>query len=170
MLYELVTSDAATETISQLWQSRLYVVANLGENRHSALLHMMAACNMSGDETDPDTPLPKVWHIVIAGWQSTELRTLLWSLDAKYMAWAQPSDPKKKRNGGNATRVRILRETSRMVPGVAPPGLWRNCYDPTWLETLQEWEVEQLDIIDDDYPFVLPELEGSDQAAPPPAT
>lgn len=147
---------ALTQTRLQLWQSRLYVVANLGESRHSALLHMMVACNMSGDETDPDTPLPKVWRIIIAHWQSVELRNLLWSLDAKYIAWAQPSNKEQKRNGGNPTRIRVVRETSSTVSGVAPPGLWHNCYNSAWLESLPDWEVEQLDIVKEDYPFVLP--------------
>ena len=34
-------------------------------------------------------------------------------------------------------------------------GLWRNCYDRTWLAGRKEWEIEVLQIIDEDYDFTL---------------
>ncbi len=53
---------------------------------------MMAAVNMSGDETDGErVEHPPVYCIIIAEWQSHKLRTLLWSMDVKYIQhWANP--------------------------------------------------------------------------------
>lgn len=119
---------------------------------------MLAAANMSGDETDGDkVTFPPVYRIVITEWQSLELRTCLWRMDSKYINyWCAPG-PVKRRVSGNPIRVRVIREDSRTVPGVAPIGLWRNCYNPDWLAKLEDWEVELLEIVDEPYDFTFDE-------------
>ncbi len=146
---------AYTAYLSQLYQSRLFVCIHFKYTRHQALLSMMAASNMSGDETDGEqVEHPPVYRIIIAAWQSHELRTLLWSLDAKYIDhWKSP--PYQRRTSGNPVRVRRLHQTCRTVSGIAPIGLWRNCYNSEWLETLDEWEIELLEINEEEYDFAL---------------
>ncbi len=105
---------------------------------------------MSGDETDgPEKTHPPVWHILIATWQSRALREFLWAIDRIYREdWAKP------RKGGNPPRVRILRE-GHHEEGVAPSGLWRNCYDPEWLQQQPPYIIDELEILDEDYDFTL---------------
>ncbi|TFK79870.1 hypothetical protein K466DRAFT_504858, partial [Polyporus arcularius HHB13444] len=140
------------------FQGRLFVVVHMGYGRHSVFFGKLAASNMSGDETDgPTVKHPPTYRIIIADWQSVELRAFLWALDAKYVGyWEKP--PKKRRTPGNPVRVRDVdtREgVTRTLPGVAPVGLWRNCYNDKWLETLADWEIEILEIINEDYDFTL---------------
>ncbi|KAI0696214.1 hypothetical protein C8T65DRAFT_583621, partial [Cerioporus squamosus] len=139
----------------QLYKSRLFVVVHMGYGQHSILFSRMVACNMSGDETDGDeVKHPPTYRIIIAEWQSLELRVFLWALDAKYIAhWEKP--PKHRRTGGNPARVRDVRDESKTLPGIAPCRLWRNCYNPEWLEKLEDWEIELLEIVDEDYDFTL---------------
>ncbi|TFK81047.1 hypothetical protein K466DRAFT_502838, partial [Polyporus arcularius HHB13444] len=134
---------------------RMFVIIHMNYNRHSILFSKMTAANMSGDETDgPEVTHPPVYRIIIADWQSLELRTFLWTLDAKYLAyWAKP--PTRRRTGGNPARHRVKRDNSKTISGVAPIGLWRNCYNDDWLDTLQDWEIELLEIVDEDYDFTL---------------
>lgn len=120
-------------------------------------MHKLASENMSGDESDnPEPAVPKIWRIIFAAWQSAELRNFLWALDAKYIKdRARPQEEGKRRTPGNSVRARMPLATSSTVPGVAPPGLWRNCYDEDWLAGQSDWEREQLDIIDGVYDFTL---------------
>ncbi|RPD70237.1 hypothetical protein L226DRAFT_470548 [Lentinus tigrinus ALCF2SS1-7] len=140
---------------SQLYKSRLYVIVHMGYGRHSILFARMVACNMSGDETDGDeVKHPPSYRIVIAEWQSLELRLFLWALDAKYIGhWEKP--PKQRRSRGNPPRTRDVRDESKTVPGIAPCRLWRNCYNSEWLEKLEDWEIELLEIVNEDYDFTL---------------
>ncbi|KAI9057522.1 hypothetical protein FKP32DRAFT_1583544 [Trametes sanguinea] len=123
--------------------------------RHRALFDRLSANNMSGDETDGDQVVHSpVYRIIIAEWQSEAFRRFLWAIDAKYIDyWKSPPD--SRRSKGNPPRKRVLRPHSRTVPGTAPMGLWRNCYNDAWLAKKQEWEIEALEIIDEDYNFVL---------------
>ncbi|KAI0753001.1 hypothetical protein C8Q80DRAFT_1097403 [Daedaleopsis nitida] len=124
--------------------------------RHTVLFQKMRTANMSADESDsPDPTLPRVRRIILANWQSMELRNFLWALDAKYLSTTNRPTDGKRRTPGNKACVRQVCDTSRAVAGVAPPGLWINCYDPVWLENLPEWEVEQMEIINQPYDFTL---------------
>lgn len=131
------------------------MIVHMGYGRHSILLSMMAASNMSGDETDgPEVDHPPVYRIILASWQSIDLRNFLWAIDAKYIGhWEKPAN--KRRIGGNPPRVRNLREECRTVRGVAPVGLWRNCYNEEWLSKLDDYEIENLEIKEQDYDFTL---------------
>ena len=105
---------------------------------------------MSGDETDgPEKTHPPVWRIVIAKWQSEQLRNFLWALDRMYR-----EDWGRKRVGGNPPRVRIIRENSE-EEGYPAHGLWRNCYDEDWLAKQPGYVLEELEILDQDYDFTL---------------
>ncbi|KAL7284239.1 hypothetical protein ACG7TL_001521 [Trametes sanguinea] len=145
-----------TSRMSTLYRARLFTVLHVPSLQcHQALFARMSAVNMSGDETDgPEVRHPPVYRIIIAEWQSLELRTFLWRLDAWYLeAWEKPLHG--RRTGGNPPRTRIVREGGDSVRGVPPARLWRNCYDAAWLATLPEWEVEMLEIVEEDYPFGL---------------
>ncbi|KAI0709979.1 hypothetical protein C8Q76DRAFT_798750 [Earliella scabrosa] len=147
---------ARNSRMNTLFQSRLYVVVHMGYGRHSILFAKLSYTSMSGDETDGDVAtLPKIWRIIFAEWQSVELMNFFWALDAKYLSQsANPPDP-QRRTPGNSPRVRAPKQASRTIPGVAPRGLWRNCYNPSWLAKLPSWELEQLEIIDSDYDFTI---------------
>ncbi|RPD53694.1 hypothetical protein L226DRAFT_456214, partial [Lentinus tigrinus ALCF2SS1-7] len=118
--------------------------------RHRALFRLLEARNMSGDETDgPEKTHPPRWRIVIAKWQSRTLRNFLWSLDRMYREdWA------RRRTGGNPPRERVLRDGDD-EDGIAPAGLWKNCYDKEWLERQPAHVIRELEIVDEDYDFTL---------------
>ncbi|KAI0362976.1 hypothetical protein BV20DRAFT_1071321, partial [Pilatotrama ljubarskyi] len=139
----------------QSYRDRRFVIIYLGQAQHKALFERMSAANMSEDETDGDTvEHPPVYRIVIAEWQSEELRLFLWTLDTLYRAyWKKP--PGSRRKAGNPPRTRLLRAGCKTVPGVAPAGLWENCYNPAWLSKLAPWEREALDIQEGNYDFSL---------------
>ncbi|KAI8980233.1 hypothetical protein BD414DRAFT_421163, partial [Trametes punicea] len=140
----------------QLYRSRRFIILNIPElKRHKLLFERMSAVNMSGDETDgPEVRHPPAYRIIIAEWQSLEMRTFLWRLDMWYIeAWEKPL--RGRRTGGNPPRTRVLREGIEGVRGVPPVGLWRNCYNAAWLNALPEWEREMLEIVDEDYSFGL---------------
>ena len=134
----------------QLHESREVVLVRRNYQQHRALFRLLEACNMSGDETDgAEKTHPPRWRIIIAKWQSRELRNFLWTLDRMYREdWA------RRRSGGNPPRERVLRDGYEQE-GVAPSGLWRNCYDKDWLATQPDYIVRELEIIDKDYNFTL---------------
>ncbi|KAJ3006967.1 hypothetical protein NUW54_g3733 [Trametes sanguinea] len=148
---------ARTSRQGTLYRNRRFVVIRFSSlSRHRILFDRLSANNMSGDETDGEkVEHAPVYRIILAEWQSDDLRAFLWALDAMYIKyWEKP--PESRRTKGNAPRTRVLRGDSRTVPGTAPMGLWRNCYNAAWLAKKKEWEVEALQIIDEDYDFTLP--------------
>ncbi len=114
---------------------------------------------MSGDETDgPEKVHPGTFRIVEARWQSLELKTFLRLLDVLYrLDWAKPIGIRA--TAGNQPRVRVERPDGRSEDGVAPIGLWQNCYDVAWLESLRPHVRRSLNIIESDYQFDIPALE-----------
>ena len=118
--------------------------------QHRRLFRLLEATNMSGDETDgAEKTHPPRWRIIIARWQSRELRNFLWSLDRMHREdWA------RRRTGGNPPRERVLRE-GYDEDGTAPVGLWRNCYDQAWLQAQPAHVIRELEIVDEDYDFTL---------------
>lgn len=131
---------------------------------------------MSGDETDPDEPGPPKHCLVIQPhWRSADFTHFLRQLDEiHHENWRNPmaadsmdtsSDEedggvhirkrgKPFRTSGNAPRIRKV--TDVREPGNVPRGLPRNCYDPTWLLKLRDWEKESLRIVDENYDFTIP--------------
>ncbi|KAI0753045.1 hypothetical protein C8Q80DRAFT_1097709, partial [Daedaleopsis nitida] len=126
----------------------------LGE--HRKLFSILRPIHMSGDETDgPVKEHPPRFRIVEARWQSLELKTFLRALDALYREiWAKPAGTRV--TSGNAPRVRLERPDARIEDGIAPIGLWKNCYDHAWLRSLRPHVRESLKIINTDYAFTLP--------------
>ncbi|KAI0356401.1 hypothetical protein OH77DRAFT_1401301, partial [Trametes cingulata] len=140
----------------QLYRSRRFILLDVPQlSQHAVLFDRMSAVNMSGDETDgPEVQHPPVYRIIIAEWQSLELRTFLWILDLWYLEhWAHP--PNARRTGGNPPRTRVANQHCRTVRGVAAVGLWRNCYNQEWLNAVPAWQRDMLEIIDEDYDFGL---------------
>ena len=109
---------------------------------------------MSGDESDgPEKSHPASFRIVEARWQSLELKTFLRALDGMYREdWANPQ--LRRAVSGNPSRHRI-EEGARIEDGIAPRGLWRNCYDHVWLTTLKPYIRWSLHVIDEDYDFSI---------------
>ncbi|KAJ2990430.1 hypothetical protein NUW54_g8471 [Trametes sanguinea] len=118
---------------------------------HARLLDRLGPRNMSDDETDgPDVTHQAVYRIVIASWQSEELRQFLWTLDRLWREhWAKPDNQRRK--SGNMPRKRLLRPESKTEPGYPARRLWQNCYNQAWLGTLRPYEIEALEIIPTDY-------------------
>ncbi len=44
----------------------------------------------------------------------------------------------------------------KVTDGIAPQGLWRNCYNPEWLAMLMPHELEELDMIEGTIDLTLP--------------
>ena len=111
---------------------------------------------MSGDETDgPVKTHPPKFRIIEARWQSLEFKIFLRTLDALYReTWAKPVG--NRATSGNPPRERHEHPDARVEDGVAPIGLWRNCYNAAWLRSLRPHVRESLNIIDSDYDFSLP--------------
>lgn len=116
---------------------------------------------MSGDEAkvendeDDRQKHPRVYFIVDAAWQSGGLKTFVRMLDQWNISdWRQKIGDKLP--GGNAPRKRVELAKPRVVDSLAPPGLWRNCYDERWLESLNPVPRARLNVVDSDYDFLLP--------------
>ena len=112
---------------------------------------------MSGDETDGETKehFPK-FRIIPSFWQSLELQTFLWAIDAVYRdLWAAPIG--KRATAGNPPRYRTSGGRNPIMEdiSIAPIGLWRNCYNPDFLASLKPHVRSFLRIIDSDYDFSL---------------
>lgn len=109
---------------------------------------------MSGDETDDGKKRHwPVFTIIDAQWQSDELKALFRGLDRHYIhdwkiARRIAGKKKRRRSSGNPPRVRVVKPDGKVEDGVAPRGLWRNCYNPAWLATLMPHELEELEMID----------------------
>ena len=137
--------------------SRTYVVVDFKLSEHKALFAKLRPIHMSGDETDGDEKsIPPTFRIINVRWMSRELRLFLRTLDALYRErWAKPIG--NRATAGNAPRYRVERSNGRWEDGVAPIGLWRNCYDSAWLKSLRPHVRASLNIIDADYNFSLPQ-------------
>ncbi|KAH9933281.1 uncharacterized protein B0H18DRAFT_870520, partial [Fomitopsis serialis] len=122
--------------------------------RHAALFKKLRPVHMSGDETDgPVKTHPAKFRIVEARWQSLEFKTFMRALDTMYREdWAMPVGIRA--TSGNPPRFRV-EEGARVEDGVAPPHLWRNCYDEGWLKSLKIHVLQSLQIIDANYDFTL---------------
>ncbi|KAI0737796.1 hypothetical protein C8Q80DRAFT_1114763, partial [Daedaleopsis nitida] len=127
-------------------------------HQHKRLFSILRPIHMSGDETDgPVKEHPPRFRIVEARWQSLELKTFLRAIDALYRDdWAKPVGCRA--TSDNAPRHRVEHSDARIEDGVAPIGLWRNCYDQAWLRSLRPHVRESLKIINTDYIFSLPEV------------
>ncbi|KAI9057515.1 hypothetical protein FKP32DRAFT_1583582 [Trametes sanguinea] len=127
------------------------VVLEFKLNQHKRLFSMLRPVHMSGDETDgPKKTYPPTFRIVEARWQSLAFKLFLRALDGLYREmWAKPVGDRA--TSGNPPWVRI-----QLEEGIAPIGLWRNCYDRDWLMSLRPHVRESLNIIDEDYNFALP--------------
>ena len=133
------------------------VILEFKLKQHKRLFTLLRPIHMSGDETDGlEKSHPPVFRIVEARWQSLALKIFVRTLDALYReAWAHPVGTRA--TSGNPPRTRVERpESGRVEDGVAPIGLWKNCYDQKWLDSLRPHVRESLQIIDANYDFTLP--------------
>ncbi|KAH9889313.1 hypothetical protein C8Q73DRAFT_653898, partial [Cubamyces lactineus] len=139
----------------QLFDTRLRVATSAGLDRHAVLFDRLSPDNMSDDETDrPRNHWPRTYRIIESRWQSLELKTFLRGLDALYRQGWERSRP-RVRFAGAAPRIRIPQENGPKVDGLAPPGLWRNCYNEEWLRGLDADRRNALSIVEEEYDFSL---------------
>ncbi|RDX43278.1 hypothetical protein OH76DRAFT_1322818, partial [Lentinus brumalis] len=99
---------------------------------------------------------PKTFFIVEAFWQSDELKVFLRLLDTWHL-WDWRQSIGDRLPGGNPPRKRVELAEPRVANSAAPKGLWKNCYNDAWLDTLKPHVRRQLGIIDEDYDFRLPD-------------
>ncbi|KAI0647293.1 hypothetical protein C8Q79DRAFT_925855 [Trametes meyenii] len=141
---------------STLRDSCVFTILQFKLNQHKCLFSMLRPIHMSGDETDGDKKVhPPRFRIVEARWQSLALKIFFRTLNMLYReCWATPVG--ERATCGNPPRVRVEHKDARVEDSLAPIGLWRNCYDRAWLESLRPHMRKSLQIIDSDYDFKLP--------------
>ncbi|KAL7281629.1 hypothetical protein ACG7TL_004946 [Trametes sanguinea] len=139
-----------------LCKSRHLVLLLCNMPQHLLLLNCMRPRHMSHDETNgPVEKYQAVYRIILAAWQSEELHQFLWMLDGLWREhWAKPDNQRRK--AGNMPQKRVLHKDSKTEPGEAPIGLWRNCYDPQWIDTLRPYQRDRLEMMPSDYDFTIP--------------
>lgn len=144
----------------QLYASRVGTLGEAGLEHHVALFNRLRVRDMSDDESDDITsPGRKIYRITRAKWQSRVLRAFVRGLDAKYLELRE--DASRSGRWWITPRIRVEHpEASRPAqdPPPAPIGLWRNCYDQDWLDSLSPSERAALQVEDEDYNFDLTPL------------
>ncbi|KDQ06349.1 hypothetical protein BOTBODRAFT_49423 [Botryobasidium botryosum FD-172 SS1] len=137
-----------------LWHRRLIAVS-----RHPALLRHLNIVKrlnvngMSSDESELDEETHRVrYYIVVPGWRHPSLANFLRALDIVYMLYRL--DDLGNVGKGNQPHERIATDAIRDPPGVEGGGnstgavkeLPWNCYDPDWLEQLDEGQIYSLNV------------------------
>ncbi|PIL31027.1 hypothetical protein GSI_05721 [Ganoderma sinense ZZ0214-1] len=151
---EVAKEGAQRSRRRTLHQSREVLIVRRGYTKHRNLIRLLDPCNMSGDETDGEKTTDSDYRIITSRWQSQELRNFLWTIDAHYRQdWANPTH--RRAMGGNRPRTRVLRQDGRSEGGIAPIGLWRNCYDQEWLDDQPAYIIRELEVVDEDYDFSI---------------
>ncbi|KAI0694481.1 hypothetical protein C8T65DRAFT_584992, partial [Cerioporus squamosus] len=123
---------------------------------HKLLLSKFDPANHSEDETDVEGPRRRSranrFRIILSEWMSTGLRGLLRSFDEEYIDDWEMS-PKKRRKGGSTPRERVIPTPLLSTLGTPAVGLWRNCYNEAWLQTLRPHDLRDLRIQPGTYDF-----------------
>ncbi|RPD52091.1 hypothetical protein L227DRAFT_515363, partial [Lentinus tigrinus ALCF2SS1-6] len=130
--------------------------------RHKILFEKLKPSHMSGDEPQFDSEdgewqtYPRTFFIVEAAWQSKLLKDFLRTLDQWHIEdWRQSIGDRLP--GGSPPRIRIARANPKVRQSAAPKGLWKNCYDRKWFAKLKPHKQRELEVIDQDYDFRLPD-------------
>ncbi|KAI1789370.1 hypothetical protein LXA43DRAFT_1062880 [Ganoderma leucocontextum] len=119
----------------KLYVWRIWTVSIYGLSQHVQLFLRLKPVHMSSDEAeDEESDRAGNYTIIKATWQSHPLKTFLHSLDNQYIKGTSDA---------------------RVLDSVAPIGLWRNCYNETWVQRQDAWVIRDLCIIDEDYDFSL---------------
>ncbi|KAI0675880.1 hypothetical protein C8Q78DRAFT_963590, partial [Trametes maxima] len=123
---------------------------------HYRLFNLLSVSSMSGDESDGTNLCgERTYRIVNARWQSASLRKFLRTLDALHREACLA--PKQRLGRWTYPIIRLETSGAQEEDGTPPVGLWRNCYDPAWLESLDVDRHYTLQIIDEDYDFAVPQ-------------
>ncbi|RDX40593.1 hypothetical protein OH76DRAFT_1366006, partial [Lentinus brumalis] len=134
---------------------------------HIELLSKMRPVNHSEDETDAEGSRRRSaanrFYRRDSRWMSTQLRTFLHRVDAVGKDdWER--SPEKRSAGGNVPRTRVDRFPALSTDGTAAVGLWKNCYNQTYLSKLKPHLIRRLEIIDSDYDFRIKGDQPTNQA------
>ena len=131
------------------------MVATYGLFEHVLIFTKLAPVHMSGDEAESEEARRKGIYVIIeAEWQSEDFKTFVRSLNQRYLEDWDKQVGRRKR--GRPPRQRYTSASKPLVvDSVAPVGLWRNCYDLTWLGKQPQWIIRELDIINQDYDFTI---------------
>ena len=127
--------------------------------QHLPLINDLGTQVISSDESEDETRRTISYPRVYPAWRSNQLAAILWQADDAAIANAEVTIGKQKKAG---TQLR-LRPHSRKVndQAAAPPGLFRNCYDASWLASLRLRQRKELRIQDKDYDFGCSTTTGS---------
>lgn len=121
------------------------------------LFDKLKPAHMSGDETDGEQKVhPPVFRQIDAAYMSKELQALFHRLDDIYRDdWANPGGGIRA-TSGNPPRTR-LPSRGNFVNSIAPKGLAKNCYDPTWLKKLKRHQIVNLQVLNKEWDLTIPE-------------
>lgn len=130
-------------------------------DHHLILFANLDPAHLSSDEpafgTNDKQAQFKLYYIIEAAWQSPAFKKFVCALDQWYLYHSRPKVGMKQR-GGNLPHIReeLPKGKACVIDSIAPCRLWRNCYDEDWVKNLKVSEREDLNMIDDDYDFMLP--------------
>ena len=118
---------------------------------HIPLVNYLSTQCISSDESEDETRRTIDYSRVYPRWRSRQLANILYKADAVAASNASiPIGMRKKAGTQLWSRPHSLKY-NETAP--APPGLFRNCYDPEWLLGLPSHIQKQLKVQDVDYNF-----------------
>jgi hypothetical protein len=125
-----------------------------GLRTHLELIEAMGTRAISSDESD-FSQNPEVFWRVSPPWRSTDLELFLYRLDEISILKRSTNIGTRRRPGGRPGRQRCF--SDKVNNAMAPPGLPRNCYSSSWVESLRPIQRGMLDQQEWDYDFLIPE-------------
>ena len=134
----------ANDIHPQLFQSRVDCITNDDQLvTHNELMQLMGSTAMSSDESDPDEPgLQRSFQRIIPAWRSQELGDLLHSIDQMILMEWRPHVGHQAIQGSEPRQWKhtIMVNKASVVLLKLP----YNCYNATWLASLQPGEKKLL--------------------------
>ncbi|VDC00215.1 unnamed protein product [Peniophora sp. CBMAI 1063] len=123
--------------------------------QHLALMNTAGAQSVSSDESsdelvhDATGQLQDKTERISPEWRSPEFQAFHHSLDPIVTDLSRPRVGTRQKPGANPRYRALSNRVNRAA--VAPSGLPRICYNPTWLQTLDSHEIAELQISEEDY-------------------
>jgi hypothetical protein len=139
------TNADVIDAIYQRFDSQISALYYYRINRFIKPLEEMSGAVLSDDESDHEqgTRLGQSHYVIVnEAWRSKELAVWLRTIDL--LACGEKWGGHNVARQGNSRRIR--RHSTRSKGGIAISGLPENCYDSEWLNSLQCYQRDKLDV------------------------